>query len=183
MYINSTLGSYFIVKSFLSIRCSCQWLSANDIGFILNLVFFFFFLIFMLITFLTSLSLSLSLSLSNALFGCWEMKGKKKDFFIWWVFCCRENERKEKEKVIFFLSVLETVSLPRKTEQKKRKRKNSFFPLPVALFGCWEMNFVKGNEREEQKNWFLNFLIFILKVFNKLFIYLGHNGLNERVSN
>ena len=160
MYINSTLGSYFIVKSFLSIRCSCQWLSAIDIGFILNLEFFFF--CFFFIKFLCWLPswppcLSLSLSLSNALFGCWEMKGKKKDFFIWWVFCCRENERKEKEKVIFSLSVLETVSLPRKTEKKKRKRKKSFFHLPVALFGRWEMNFVEGNEREEQKNWFWTF--------------------------
>ena len=29
----------------------------------------------------------------------------------------------------------------------------------------------------------MNFLIFVFKVFNKLFIYLDHIGLNERVTN
>ena len=44
--------------------------------------------------------------------------------------------------------VLEIVSLPRK-KRKNREEKSHFFSLCVALFGCWEMNFVKGKWKEK----------------------------------
>ena len=52
-------------------------------------------------TFIFPVRISLSLSLTLCLVA--EKWKEKNDFFIWCVFCCRENERKEKEKVIFEL--------------------------------------------------------------------------------
>ena len=78
--------------------------------------------------------------------------------------------------------VLEIVSLPRK-KRKNREEKSHFFSLCVALFGCWEMNFVKGKWKERTRKVIFELLIFLKNVFNKLFIYLVYIGLNERVTN
>ena len=69
-----------------------------------------------------------------------------------------KKKKTEKKKVIFFYSL--------------------WLCLVVEKWILW-----RENERKEQEKWFLNFLIFVFKVFNKLFIYLGHIGLNGRVNN
>ena len=172
-----------------------------------------------------SFSLSLSLSLSNALFGCWEMKGKKWFFYLMCLLLQRKwKEREGKSDFWTFLFLFFEVDnfnffsfflwlsvwLPSKTEgiegkeemkgilwplvclrlcfvaeKKKEKKKVIFF---LSLWFClvaekWILG--RENERKEQvkRKRFLNFLIFFKKVFNKLFIYLGHIRLNRRVTN
>ena len=97
------------------------------------------------ITFLTSLSVSLSLSLSHfkALFGCWEMKGKIKWFFIFLItigLLLQRNERKEKEKVIFELFLFLFFEVD-----------NFSFSLSFSdgLFGCR----VKQREWKGKRKW------------------------------
>ena len=67
--------------------------------------------------------------------------------------------------------------------REKKKKKVIFFPLLWLCLVVEKWILWRENESKEQEKWFLNFLIFVFKVFNKLFIYLGHIGLNGRVTN
>ena len=133
----------------------------------------------------------ISLSLSNTLFGFWEMKGKKWFFLFDGSFVAEKMKGKGRKRwflnFFFFFKVdnfkifsfFVWLSRKKKTEKKKVF---FFFSLWLCLVAekwiLW-----RENERKEQEKWFLYFLIFVFKVFNKLFIYLGHIGLNRRVTN
>ena len=106
-------------------------------------------------------------------------------FFLWWSVWLPNKtegiEGKEEMKGILWPSVC--LRLCFIAEKKNREEKSHFF---LSLWLClvdekWIL--WRENERKKQEKWFLNFLIFVFKVFNKLFIYLGHIGLNGRVTN
>ena len=133
----------------------------------------------------------ISLSLSNTLFGFWEMKGKKWFFLFDGSFVAEKMKGKGRKRwflnFFFFFKVDNFkifsffVWLSRK---KKQRRKKSFFFSLCDFVWLLRNEFCEGKMKgKNRKSDFCNFLIFVFKVFNKLFIYLRHIELNGRVIN
>ena len=112
------------------------------------------------------------LTLSWFLFGGWEsVRELEMMFSLWPTVCLRlcfvaEEKKKIEKKKVFSLSLSLSLSL------------SPWLCLVAEKWILW-----RENERKVQEKWFLNFLIFVFKVFNKLFIYLGHTRLNGWVIN
>ena len=106
-------------------------------------------------------------TLSRFLFGGWESVRELEMMFSLWPSVCLI--------LCFFVE---------EKKKKKQRRKKSFFFLFLWLCLVAEKWILwRENERKVLEKWFLNFLIFVFKVFNKLFIYLCHIRLNGRVTN
>ena len=89
-------------------------------------------------------------------------------FFLWWfVWLPSKTEGidgKEEMKWILWPSVCLILFRCRERKKKQRRKKSFFFffSLCVALFSCWEMDFMKGKWKERTRK-------VIFKVFNNLF--------------
>ena len=127
------------------------------------------------ITFSGSFIFPVCISLFNALFGCWEMKGKKMIFLSNGSFVAEKMKGKGRKRwflnLFFFffwswqLQLFLFLRLVAEEKKKTEKKKVIFFYslwlcLVVEKWILW-----RENERKEQEKWFLNFLIFVFKVW------------------
>ena len=95
-----------------------------------------------------------------------------------------QRKWKEREGKSYFFSLCAwDCFVAEKNRKKEKKKKKIFFSSPCGFVWLLRNEFCERKWKGRTEKLILNFLIFILKVFNKLFIYLGYNGLNERVSN